>query len=337
MFFSVIVPIYCMEAYLGRCVDSILAQSVSDFEAILVDDGSPDGCPAICDAYAAADRRVRVLHKPNGGLVSARQAGIQAASGDYVVYVDADDWIAPDLLERARALIRAYDADIVSFGVSHIRGADTWETYEPVPEGFYDRAALERELYPRLLLSRDMERTLYYLCGKAIRRSLVKGHQLRVPREIALGEDVSCLMPTYLDARRVYISKERMYFCRYRTDSMTRSFSLEQYDQLSLGIELLRHVQAPDGEDFQRQVDRYGVITCMILMEYAIMAGRADLLPGIVERMNRPGLRACLTRAVFHKITPKTRVVCFLYRQGRLKAAFYILRLCRRIKGDLRR
>ena len=85
---SVIVPVYKVEQYLHRCVDSILAQTYTDFELLLVDDGSPDGCPQICDAYSREDPRVRVIHKSNGGLISARNAGIHAAKGDYVCIVD---------------------------------------------------------------------------------------------------------------------------------------------------------------------------------------------------------------------------------------------------------
>ena len=91
MLFSVIVPIYRVAEYLQRCLESILAQTYADFELILVDDGSPDRCPEMCDAYAQKDSRVRVIHKQHGGLVSARNVGIMTASGEYIVHVDGDD------------------------------------------------------------------------------------------------------------------------------------------------------------------------------------------------------------------------------------------------------
>ena len=94
---SVIVPIYKVEPYLHRCVDSILAQTYQNIEVILVDDGSPDSCPEICDEYAAQDERIKVIHKANGGLSSARNAGLDAASGDWVSFIDSDDWIEPDM------------------------------------------------------------------------------------------------------------------------------------------------------------------------------------------------------------------------------------------------
>ena len=96
---SVIVPIYNVEPYLRRCVDSILAQKYRNLEIILVDDGSPDDCPQICDEYAAQDERIKVIHKANGGLSSARNAGLDAASGDWVSFIDSDDWIEPDMYE----------------------------------------------------------------------------------------------------------------------------------------------------------------------------------------------------------------------------------------------
>lgn len=97
---SVIVPVYKVERFLPQCVDSILAQTLSDIEVILVDDGSPDRCPAICDEYALKDRRVQVIHQKNGGLSAARNAGIERANGEYLCFIDSDDWISPEYCKR---------------------------------------------------------------------------------------------------------------------------------------------------------------------------------------------------------------------------------------------
>ena len=95
---SIIVPIYNVEVYIRECIDSILAQTYPDFELILVDDGSPDDCGRICDEYAESDRRIIVIHKKNGGLTSARNAGLSKASGEWIMHVDGDDWGEPDML-----------------------------------------------------------------------------------------------------------------------------------------------------------------------------------------------------------------------------------------------
>ena len=109
---SIIVPVYKVEKYLRKCVDSILAQTFRDFELILVDDGSPDNCGAICDEYATKDDRVKVLHKENGGLSDARNKGLSVATGEYVGFVDSDDYIENDMYETLVNNIKKYDADV---------------------------------------------------------------------------------------------------------------------------------------------------------------------------------------------------------------------------------
>lgn len=113
---SIIVPVYNVEEYLGRCVDSILGQTYTNLEVILVDDGAKDSSGDICDAYARQDPRVRVIHKENGGLSSARNAGIDIAKGDYLEFVDSDDWIEPDAVESLLSLALEQNVELVVGG-----------------------------------------------------------------------------------------------------------------------------------------------------------------------------------------------------------------------------
>lgn len=113
---SIVVPIYRAEAYLDRCVKGLLAQTYPHFELILVDDGSPDACPRLCDAWAERDGRVRVLHKPNGGQAEARNQGVRLAKGAYISFVDADDYVSPDHLAYLLGLLRDQEADIACGG-----------------------------------------------------------------------------------------------------------------------------------------------------------------------------------------------------------------------------
>ena len=115
---SIIVPVYKVEPYLRRCVDSILNQTYRNLEVILVDDGSPDNCGSICDAYAKQDSRVKVIHKENGGLSSARNAGLDVMSGAYVGFVDSDDWIEPHMYESLLKLMEKFDAQMALGGVA---------------------------------------------------------------------------------------------------------------------------------------------------------------------------------------------------------------------------
>lgn len=113
---SIVIPVYNVEKYLCRCVDSVLNQTYKNIEVVLVDDGSPDGCPIICDEYAQKDNRVKVIHKPNGGLSSARNAGLDSKlEGTYVTFIDSDDWIEQDTFEYSIGLLEKYDAQAVQY------------------------------------------------------------------------------------------------------------------------------------------------------------------------------------------------------------------------------
>lgn len=123
---SVIVPVYKVEKYLRKCVDSIISQTYTNLEIILVDDGSPDNCPKICDEYAKQDSRVKVIHKENGGLSDARNAGMAVATGEYISFIDSDDWIENNMLEILLKEITENNCDIASCGINMV-----WEDNRP--------------------------------------------------------------------------------------------------------------------------------------------------------------------------------------------------------------
>lgn len=123
---SIVVPVYKVEPYLDKCVSSIVNQTYKNLEIILVDDGSPDNCPVMCDAWAEKDNRIRVIHKPNGGLSDARNAGMSAATGELIAFVDSDDWIAPDMYEKLYHRLTEDGSDIAACGVQMV-----WEDNTP--------------------------------------------------------------------------------------------------------------------------------------------------------------------------------------------------------------
>lgn len=126
---SFIVPIYNVEPYLRKCVDSLLAQDYSDYEIILVDDGSPDGCPKICDEYAATNENIRVVHRPNGGLSAARNSGIEVAKGEYICFVDSDDYWEPNVLSGLMNQIKRDKLDVLRFKYQNVN--EQYEVYNP--------------------------------------------------------------------------------------------------------------------------------------------------------------------------------------------------------------
>ena len=147
---SVIVPVYRVEKYLNDCIDSILAQTFTDFELILVDDGSPDGCPALCDAAAAKDSRIRVIHQKNRGLSGARNAGLDAAEGEWIAFVDSDDMLLPQALEKAHSTAEKTGADVVLYGFAFTD--ENGKVYEGWDTTQYDEVIPQQEIYNRLVI-----------------------------------------------------------------------------------------------------------------------------------------------------------------------------------------
>lgn len=230
--FSIIIPVYGVEAFLPQAIESVLAQSVSDWEMLLVDDGSKDGCGKICDDYAARDCRIRVIHKENGGLVSARQAGANASTGQYILNVDGDDYIEPTLLEAVQRSILEAEPDIVAFNV--VRVSETGELLGRLcngsPSGLYQGSALQ-DLKDRALFEMHGNSmncydsaVIYGICAKAMKRELYVPVQNQVPRSIRCGEDVAVTIPAICRCKTLLLIDESGYRYRVRGDSMVNSF-----------------------------------------------------------------------------------------------------------------
>ena len=176
---SVIVPVYKAETYLHRCVDSILAQTFTDFEVLLIDDGSPDRSGEICDEYAIKDSRVRVIHKENGGVSSARQYGIDNALGEYTIHADPDDWVEPQMLGDLYVKAQKEDADMVicDFYVNY----KDKQIYQKQQPSALDCTTVLNELFQQLHGS----------CGnKLLRRTCYKKYNVQFDKELCFCEDL---------------------------------------------------------------------------------------------------------------------------------------------------
>ena len=333
MLFSVIVPIYKIEKYLCRCIDSVLAQSFTDYELILVDDGSPDNCPAICDEYAKKDQRIKVIHKENGGLVSARQAGIQEAVGDYVFHLDGDDAICDDALENAYQIICELHPDIVSFSYRRcVDGVIGDVVDDLVEEGLYHKADIEEKIYPHLLSNESMTHLFYFLWGKAIKRELATKHQLNVNPAISLGEDVSGSVPCFLEAETVYMSRKVIYLYTIRNDSLTTNFKTGQIAQIADVIQGLRALNMDKPCDFDAQIARYSCFLCFAILASAAEGGHFKSLGELKKLILSSLHKEEIKKAHFSNITIKTRISVFFMKRHMIRTAFYFLFLCKQIK-----
>ena len=235
---SVICPVYNAERFLGRCVDSVLSQTLPDFELILVDDGSTDGSGMICDEYASADSRVKVIHKGNGGVSSARQAGMESASGEYFIHIDSDDWVDRGLLERMYGTALREDADVVC--------CDFYQVFK-------DRRVLSRECHPEYSQRMIAEalaggRMAHSLCNKLIRRSVFNDYGLCFPAGMMVAEDAFVCHSLFIrGVRCAFCEGVYYYYDRFgNVSSLTRSKYSKSLESISLCVDKLAKTPGDD-------------------------------------------------------------------------------------------
>ena len=228
---SVVIPVYNTAKYLRRCMESIVNQTYRNLEIICVDDGSMDGSGEMLDAYAAQDNRIKVVHKENGGLVSARKAGVALATGDYVSYVDSDDEISmtryEDLLDKGIA----QRADIIFANVTYVYADGRHLCMENYfSDGFYDRDDITANVLTRLC---DIQHFYIYqlrpyIWGVLLQRELIQVRQPEVDDAIVYGEDAACMMICLSRANRLYFTSAGEYFYHKNSDSMTHALETSE-------------------------------------------------------------------------------------------------------------
>lgn len=221
---SVIVPVYNVENYLRDCIESVCAQTYQDLEIILVDDGSTDRSGEICDEFAQRDERIVVVHQKNGGVTQARNTGLRISHGEYIGFVDGDDWIEPNMYASMYREMIDGNADVVMCGHFENVGTAQHEIFQGVCTGRYDKDRILKEIYPEMLSgSRFFEwRIFLILCDKLFRRDKLMRFQLGVDDLITVGEDTACVVPYLLDCGRISIMRECLYHYRQTSTSAVR-------------------------------------------------------------------------------------------------------------------
>ena len=230
---SVIVPVYKAEQYIHRCVDSLLAQTFQDFEVLLVDDGSPDRSGEICDEYAKKDSRVRVFHKENGGVSSARQCGMDNARGEYTIHADPDDWVEPEMLEELYKKAKEDDADMVicDFYIE-IENQKFYKVQQPT--------ALSAEGIISDVLSSKL---MGSLCNKLMKRSHFVESNIEFPKNLNYCEDLLVCLQFLRRVNRIcYLSKAYYHYDQYvNVSSITRKYVKDTYFQRRFYLTVLKN------------------------------------------------------------------------------------------------
>jgi glycosyltransferase involved in cell wall biosynthesis len=202
---SVIVPVYNMENYLTKCIDSIAAQTHRDLEIILIDDGSTDNSSKICDDYAAKDERIKVIHKQNGGVASARNTGLKACTGEYIAFVDSDDWIEPTMYSELLNVCLKHNCDYAGCSCQ-IRGGTSGQI-----------KFLTANEYFAAYLNGDMFLTVW---SRICKREVCIG--VEFPENVIVGEDGFVALPTLVNAKKIAFMEKSLYNQNQRKDSLTR-------------------------------------------------------------------------------------------------------------------
>ena len=311
---SIIVPIYNVEKYLTQCVDSILSQTYKNIEVILVDDGSKDNCPQICDEYAARDNRVHVIHKENEGLISARADGIKHAKGEFVQFVDGDDWISLEILELMMNMMMQYQVQCVICG--HYKVGEGFEYSEEqfIKEGYYAEDNYKKKILPNLF---QMEESFIFgvapsVWAKLFKRTELMKYILEVPQSISLGEDVAITYPYLLNAcNSIYIMNQPLYYYRQNLDSMTNAYNKVQTKNTIVLLEYLRNMEKNSVVDFEQQLDYYTMAVSLRNFSNEKKGGGKQIFRrycALKEFVNKTHLKECIKRTDLTVLNRKSRM-----------------------------
>ena len=325
--FSIILPVYNVAGYLDRSVSCVLTQSSEDCEIILVDDGSTDASGALCDAWAKKSEKIRVIHKENGGLASARNAGLDSATGRYVLLIDSDDYIEPRTLATLRTAIAQSAADIIRFDLIMHRAQGAAAYRNQYAPGLYVGAAVRDRLVLPIL--RDTGTLLLSACLHAYRRAYLNENGLRfVSERLVLSEDFLFTLCAFYCAKRVYITNELLYHYEMRDGSLTHSPKprmFERYTKLYRHLKLFYRQQNAPGP-YLRLIDKYFVYDLFYLnvvsAEYQVSPGhtwqdaRRNVRRMLAQAELRSAARSMDSRCLPLKERVKTRFIRYGFEPG---------------------
>lgn len=275
LLFSVIVPAYNSGAFIKKCIESVLEQTIDNFELILVDDGSVDDTLSICEAYKHGDSRIRIIHKENGGHTSARRAGLKAACGKYILFLDSDDWLSHETLKVCEREIVSNAPDIVVFGMQNSNGSAPYQIR--VSDGFYCGESLKKLMIDGLVMSKNGDFIFpKSLSAKCFRRDVIFDVQMTLPQIITIGEDGAAFVGATLNSSRVSVvanDKNACYFCLIRPDSVSATADPDAFDKANVLLSFYGKILT---EDYIHQYRRCVVAQLYTAALYAMRSGEKN-------------------------------------------------------------
>ena len=259
---SIIIPIYGVELYLKQCIESVLSQTYQNLQIILVNDGSKDKCGEICDYYATKDTRIHIIHKQNEGLVNARKSGLAVAEGDYVTFVDGDDWVRENFIYNLVQPAIKYNTDFIIAGyIREFYGKED-KIIPKLPIGYYPKEDLVENILPNALYNGIFFQhgISTYVWNKLFKLTKLKHYLALVDKNIVMGEDAALTYPYLFNCDNLYITDATDYLYRQRPNSIVKSVpNLKfEYSQLSLLFKhLKKHISKFIHIDIEKQLKLY--------------------------------------------------------------------------------
>ncbi|MEH7380043.1 glycosyltransferase [Bacillus sp. JJ1533] len=328
---SVIIPVYNVEKYLSRCIDSVLNQTFQDFEIILVNDGSTDKSGVICDKYAQKDQRISVIHKKNARVSAARNDGIRMAKGKYVSFIDSDDWIEPVMYQEMVNKVQEYNLDIVM--CDYMKKSDDYEDKrtQPIRSGYYSKGDIEQELYQCLIMFDHIEfppTISNWVC--LFNLNFLMANNILYDEDIRYCEDSLFGSKAMYHANSFYYLKNHHYYNYFfNPNSTTNTYSEKKWNSyLKINERLIEYFGNVSEFDFSRQIKINMLYFTLHTLGQISPKNTEVSINSIMDIMIHPKVTELFKEFSMPNVSWKTKVAIFLvkYKMARIYKVFVLSR-----------
>ena len=324
---SVIVPVYNKKDYLEQCIESILSQTYSNLELLLVDDGSTDGSGTICDRYADKDERVRVFHRDNGGPTAAAVTGLQEASGSYYTFIDSDDYVSKDMLQKMADCLVGQKGEIVCCNHVLEKQTETLSVIQPLSPGVYEGDRLNTEIKEQMM-GRENRIIPMSRCMKLCEKSVFEGNEQYYDTKLRMGDDFNLIYPALLNASRIVIMEEALFYhYRYVEDSIVHAYDPNNAESIARWyqaiLRIVRDKSVPGGEE---KLDREYCYMMMYVMKNELRNPDKNYIHKIQDIFMEAEVRERIVRTPV-SVRNRTNALLYLGMQYPNKSLLRILRM----------
>lgn len=331
-FLSIIITLYNAERYLRECVESVLNQDYQDFELILIDDGSKDHSLDICREYEKSDSRIHVITQKNQGCTAARKTGMRVVKGQYVSFIDSDDWLDSSMYEKMCQKAKDYSADIVICDFYTAYKDGIVKITQEIDGGFYSKEKLCEEIYPELLCDCKARNKFYKILpavwNKIFKKEIIEEYLLQANDQIKLGEDIVRVYPSLVKAENMYYLKhEYLYFYRQRKGSMTREYDIKYLGNLNALVLDMEKFWVKD-KGMECQLAGY---TCHMVEEaienMVFLGAPKDIKEGFIHSYKGSEVERLVRKYNTNFLSRFQRLKFFLLKRNRFNILFFLCRV----------